>query len=88
MSFMGAIGFIMAGSGLKVLLCTIFAPNSVEKILSGHAFARGIRGHFLIHDALGQILICEAHFSNSECEEMKNLLLSILKILGHLKTKL
>lgn len=76
MSFMGAIGFIMAGSGLKELLCTIFACNSVDKILSGHAFARGIRGHFLIHDVLGQILIREAHFSDDVCEEMKNLLLS------------
>lgn len=37
MSFTGAIGTIMVGSGLKELFCEIFAANSVDKILSGHA---------------------------------------------------
>jgi hypothetical protein len=37
MSFMGAIGTIMAGSGLKELFSEIFAGNSFEKNQSGHA---------------------------------------------------
>lgn len=53
MSFMGAVGAIMAGSGLKELFCTIFAGNSVDKILSGHA----VRAHTLAYAALAGLII-------------------------------
>lgn len=46
MSFMGSIGYIMGGSGLKELLSVIYAPISVDKMLTGYAYARAIRGHF------------------------------------------
>lgn len=36
MSFMSAIGYTMNGSGIKSILCKIYAPNSIDKILSGH----------------------------------------------------
>lgn len=42
MSFMGAIGYVMQGSGLTELFNTIYAANSTEKIMSGHAYARAI----------------------------------------------
>ena len=48
MSFLGCIGNIMAGSGIKVALSIIYAPNSVEKMLNGHAYARSVRGHTLL----------------------------------------
>lgn len=57
MSFMGAMGTIMAGSGLKQLFCEIFATNSVDKILLGHAYARAVRGHSLAYAALGGLII-------------------------------
>lgn len=57
MSFMGAMGTIMAGSGLKELFCEVFASNSVDKILSGHAYARAVRGHSLVYAALGRLVI-------------------------------
>ncbi|CAG9814961.1 unnamed protein product [Phaedon cochleariae] len=57
MSFMGAMGTIMAGSGLKELFCMVYAGNSVDKILSGHAYARAIRSHFLTHAALAGLII-------------------------------
>ncbi|XP_076040412.1 glutamate--cysteine ligase isoform X1 [Oratosquilla oratoria] len=43
MSFMGAIGFIMNGSGIKELFSTVYASTSVEKMLTGHAYARALR---------------------------------------------
>lgn len=57
MSFMGAMGTIMAGSGLKQLFCEVFASNSVDKIMSGHAYARAARGHSLAFAALGGLII-------------------------------
>jgi len=37
MSFMGTIGYIMAGSGLKELWNTIYAANWVKKMMPGRA---------------------------------------------------
>ena len=42
MSFMGSIGYIMGGSGIKEVLSLIYAENTVD-ILSGHAYARAIQ---------------------------------------------
>lgn len=47
-SFLGAIGNIMAGSGLEDCLEIIYAKNTVRHMISGDAFARSIRGHFLV----------------------------------------
>lgn len=55
MSFMGAIGYIMTGSGLKELLSIIYAPNTVEKMFTGHAYARAVRGHGLVYLALSKL---------------------------------
>lgn len=35
MSFLGYIGYIMDESGIKEALSTIYAPNSVDKVLDG-----------------------------------------------------
>ncbi len=40
MSYMGSVGFIMAGSGLGTLWGTVYAPESVIHMLTGHAYAR------------------------------------------------
>jgi len=70
-SFLSAIGYIMNGSGIKEFLMTIFVSNSIEKILFGHAFARSVRGHSLIHEVLGKIFISEMRLPEVECEKMK-----------------
>lgn len=57
MSFLGSIGNIMAGSGLKEVFCTIYAELSADKALTGHAFSRSIRGHLLVQAALATILL-------------------------------
>lgn len=46
MSFLGAIGHIMSGSGLQELLECVYASNAVVHMLSGKAVSRAVRGHF------------------------------------------
>lgn len=45
MSFMGSIGYIMAGSGLRKLWNTIYAANSIDKMITGYAYSRAVRAH-------------------------------------------
>jgi len=59
MSYLGSIGYIMAGSGLKERMSVIFAPNSVDKILLGHAYSRAVRAHTLVQITLSQIIFKE-----------------------------
>lgn len=66
MSFLGGIGYIMAGSGPKEVLSIIFAPNSVDKILLGHAYSRAVRAHTLLQVALSQIILKEITFDEEQ----------------------
>jgi len=52
MSFLGSIGTLMAGTGLKDVFSEIYAENSVTHMLSGKAIARAIRAHILTASAL------------------------------------
>jgi len=65
-SVLGAVGTIMAGSGLGDCLEVVYAKNTVKHMLSGDAYARAIRGHFLVHLAL------LTHLFESSSEELKN----------------
>ncbi|KAE9525653.1 hypothetical protein AGLY_014180, partial [Aphis glycines] len=56
MSFFGTIGYIMQGSGIKEVLSLIYAPNSLDKMLNGHAYARAVRAHTLLHLTLSTII--------------------------------
>lgn len=69
MSYLGAIGYTMAGSGLEDLWSVMYAAQSVKKMISGHAFARALRAHILTFTSLG-IIICEK--ITDEMEDMKN----------------
>ena len=51
----------MSGSGLKELLGKVYADNAVKHMLSGKAFARAIRGHFLVDAALNTMLVASAY---------------------------
>ncbi|KYN08838.1 hypothetical protein ALC57_19059 [Trachymyrmex cornetzi] len=66
MSFLGAVGFIMEGSGLKEAFCEIYAENSPDKALTGHAYARAVRGHFLVQLALSQLIFSSTDFTDTE----------------------
>ena len=58
-SYLGAIGNIMAGSGLQEVLECVYASNTVGHMLSGKAIARAIRGHILVSGALNALLTSE-----------------------------
>lgn len=85
MSFLGAIGYVMSGSGLKELLSTIYAPLSVEKMLAGHAYSRAVRGHLLTHLTLGQIILKLVEFSDEERIEIEDVLTDCCDGSGELK---
>lgn len=57
MSFLGTIGHIMAGSGFDVALGQVYAENTVIHMLSGKAYARAIRGFFMVDSALNSIIL-------------------------------
>ena len=52
MSFMGSIGKMMKGSGLEEALETTYGPNAVAHMMTGKAYSRALRGHFLVEAAL------------------------------------
>jgi len=57
MSFLGSIGNMMRGSGLEEVMGLIFGSNTMEHVLSGKAYARAVRGHFILHSALTDLLL-------------------------------
>lgn len=65
MLYLGALGYIMAGSGISELFAVAYAPNTIKHILSGHAFSRARRAHMLAFTALGQI-ICDGPVQNEK----------------------
>ena len=71
MSFLGCIGHLMESSGLEELEGTVYAPNTVSHMLSGKAAARAIRGHFLIDDALNEILVKDVILRSEQKEKVE-----------------
>ncbi len=60
MSFVGSIGTLMSGSGLKEVLQVAYADNAVTHMLSGKAIARAIRGHLSVYSALYALITSHA----------------------------
>ena len=58
MSYMGPIGNIISCSGLQEEWETVYAPNSVKHILTGHAYARALRAHMLSAAAVVSVMLC------------------------------
>lgn len=74
MSFLGSIGYIMDGSGLKEAFASIYAENSAEKAFSGHAYSRSIRAHFLVQVALATIIFDSLELDDEETATFNALL--------------
>ena len=74
MSFFGSIGYIMAGSGLNKGLSICYAPVSVQNMLTGHAYARAVRGFTLVYAALCKKIFCEIQFSEEERSHMETII--------------
>ena len=47
MSFLGSIGTLMEGSGMRTALKSLYAPVTVEHMMTGKAYSRAVRGRFL-----------------------------------------
>lgn len=77
MSYLGAVGYIMSGAGLDSLWSTVYAPNSVKHMLTGHAYSRAMRAHVLTFTALG-IAICKT-VETEKTNEFKAFISSFLE---------
>jgi len=62
----------MAGSGLKDLLSAIYAPVSVDKMLTGHAYSRSFRGHVLVQLVLGKLIFKELNLNTEDYHNIEN----------------
>lgn len=69
----------MAGSGIKELLSVIYAPISVDKILTGHAYGRAIRAHLLAQLALAKVILGDVDFSIAERGTVRNIMHDFIK---------
>ena len=69
-SYLGSLGYIMKDSGLEELLQYIYpGSETVDKIISGGAYDKSLRAHFLVNAALC-VFHLEKEFSNEELAEM------------------
>lgn len=55
MSFLGAIGSLMKGTGLQEILELVYASNAVTHMFSGKVVARAVRGHLIVDKALNSL---------------------------------
>ena len=60
MSFLGSIGHLMAGSGIKELFEMIYARKAMEQIMSGKAISRAVRTHLLLDAVLNGLLLSKS----------------------------
>ena len=60
MRFLGSIGHLLAGSGIKELFEMIDIPNAVEQIMSGKAIWRAVRAHLLLDVVLNGLLLSKS----------------------------
>lgn len=79
MSFLGAIGYIMEDSGLKELFNTVYAMNSIDKMMTGHAYYRALRAHLLAHAVLMKFVLEIGGLSPEIEAELDNILCPIDK---------
>ena len=70
MSFLGSIGTLMEGSGLRKALETVYAPVTVGHMFTGKAYSRAIRGHMLSPSSLVSILI-EPYWESLSSEDQQ-----------------
>lgn len=55
MSFLGAIGSLMAGSGLREAISQVYPDGSIDQMLTGKAVSRSVRAHMLLDSALNTL---------------------------------
>jgi hypothetical protein len=80
MSLMGSIGYVMGGSGQADLWETVYAPNTVIHMMTGHAYARALRAHLLTSQAITSLLLqtpgCLTGVNRTRLQTIHNTLLN------------
>ena len=71
MSFLGSCGTLMEGSGMRTALESLYAPVTVG-YMTGKAYSRAIREHFLSISSLLSIMMVE-FYTNLEHDKRKKL---------------
>src|SRR6218665_728528 len=71
MSYLGAVGFIMGGSGLETLWETVYASGSVIHMMTGHEYSRAVRAHLLTSISLLAMLLSNHEHLNREDQRQK-----------------
>ena len=56
MSFLGSIGRLMECSGISELFQIVYSSDTAVHMLSGKAYSRALRAHFLVQSALELIM--------------------------------
>lgn len=74
MSYMGSIGYMMNGSGLKELWSTVYAPSSVDKMLIGHSYSRAVRAHTLTQLSLGKIVLESTQYDDEDIAAIEDVI--------------
>jgi hypothetical protein len=57
MNFLDAVGYIMQGSGLSEALLNCYGEVTLTHMMTGKAYSKSLRGHYLVESALTSILI-------------------------------
>ncbi|GBN17369.1 hypothetical protein AVEN_149647-1 [Araneus ventricosus] len=77
MSYVGAVGKLMGGSGFEEMCCEIFAKNAVVHKANGHAYARALRAHSFSQTVIGLLILeyCEENgfLSGSDVEALREI---------------
>eukprot|EP00794_Sanderia_malayensis_P014576 gene14576-16078_t len=69
MSFLGSIGHLMNGSGLKEALEVVYAENAVTHMLTGRAVQRAVQGHLLVDATLNDLILAQAYDMSLTAED-------------------
>jgi len=65
MSFLGGVGTVMEGSGLREAMEEIYAQHTVNHMIDGKAYARAVRCHLIIDAVLHKILLKKLIYEES-----------------------
>ena len=82
MNVLGAIGTLMAGTGLKNILELEYVENAVVHMMSGKSVQRAFRGHLLVSKCLNRIIVASVLDENPgfmfQVEEIEKMYSSLL----------
>ncbi|KAJ8886934.1 hypothetical protein PR048_013148 [Dryococelus australis] len=86
MNFLGAIGYLMAGSGLEDVLQTVYGSNTVNHLLTSKAVSRAFRGHMLVDSAFSSMILSDILSEEKNKHLVENILFLYDNFVRHKKT--